>query len=982
VTLTASSKKEEETSVANEALEILGDAKWSEYKEKFGSQPNYTGDDIVINAANAIALPEGAKVLAELGGKTNVLYLPSEGGATWTVTVPETGLYAIDLSFYAISELNGEKVSKAADIERTLRINGEVPFTEVRNLLMTKTWIDVLSDDQIVYDQNGNITDIIYDQDSVGNDRRPTKVEAPEWRKYTVCDPTGYYNGEFFFYLEAGENTITLEAQKEPVALESITLRERKELLTYEEYIAMHVDQGVTRAPQDFIISLEAEFATATSSSTIYGQNDSTSSITSPQHASYSWINDIGGRNGSYNWSSVGQWIEWTVNIPEGKGGFYTISSRFLSSALEGLFVSRRLYIDGEIPFEEANNLEFIYDKGWQGGTFTDGTTEFEFYLEGGKTHTFKLEVNYGNLGGLIAEVRECVTRINEIYITILQISGTDPDPYMDYSYYKRIPDEIAEMNTLARRLYAVSEQIQQISDGKSSSATATIENVARVLETMAADSERQIAKNFSALKSYIGNLGTWLNDIGQQALILDYFVIQPAGNELPKGEGNFFQSAWFEIQKFVYSFIRDNSSFGSAEAGEGVTKIEVWTTVSREYAQIIRSIVDESFGREHPDIAINLKLVTAGTLLPATLSGVGPDVMMDVTSSDCVNYAVRGAVLDLSKYEGFDELKTYFHESAWVPVTVALDSVDGEIAVYGVPEKQSFSVMFYRKDIFASLDLKVPNTWDEFNAIMPILVSQNYLVGMPHDTTITNMFIYQNGGSLYSNGGTTISFDQDITLDAFTQLCTFFTTYRFPLTYDAANRFRSGEMPVFIGDYITFYNQFTIFAPELKGLWGFTTVPGTVQEDGSINKSVMAAINSIVIMMDAADRGTDEAGFKFIKWWMGATVQGQYANELVALLGPAGKYATANMDAFNDMSWTASELKEIQNQFSNLQAVPEMPGSYIIARNVEFAFLNVYNNDYVPSEALQDYTNTINAEFQRKRDELKRKFFVPSNTK
>ena len=58
------------------------------------------------------------------------------------------------------------------------------------------------------------------------------------------------------------------------------------------------------------------------------------------------------------------------------------------------------------------------------------------------------------------------------------------------------------------------------------------------------------------------------------------------------------------------------------------------------------------------------------------------------------------------------------------------------------------------------------------------------------------------------------------------------------------------------------------------------------------------------------------------------------------------------------------------------------MPGSYIIARNIEFAFLNVYNNDYVPSEALQDYTNTINAEFQRKRDELKRKFFVPSNTK
>ena len=128
VTLTSSSKKEE-TSVANEALEILGDAKWSEYKAKYGSQPKYAGADVVINAANAIELPDGAQVLAELDGKTNVLYLPSEGDATWTVTVPETGLYALEFSYYAISELNGVKVSKAADIERTLRIDGEILYS-------------------------------------------------------------------------------------------------------------------------------------------------------------------------------------------------------------------------------------------------------------------------------------------------------------------------------------------------------------------------------------------------------------------------------------------------------------------------------------------------------------------------------------------------------------------------------------------------------------------------------------------------------------------------------------------------------------------------------------------------------------------------------------------------------------------------------------------------------------------------------------
>lgn len=968
--LLGSGSAKTEESVTNEALEILGDDKWNEYREKYGSYPFYAGSPIQSTLDTA-TLPAGAEVKAQFEGKTNVVYLPDEGAVTWTVTVPETALYAIEIPYYAVQ-------SKATDVERTLRIDGEVPFTEVRNLRMTKTWIDVLSDDQIVLDANGNIEDILYEKDGAENDRRPSKVEAPEWTDYAVSDPTGYYNGEFYFYLEAGEHTITLEAQKEPVVVENPTIRARETLKTYEEYKAEHLALGHTAAPAGTSIRLEAEFCLATSSSTIYGQNDRTSAATSPQHASYTWINDIGGKTGSYNWSSIGQWIEWKIVIPEGAAGMYTINTRFLQDAVKGLFVSRRLFIDGEVPFEEANNLEFLHSDKWQVGPLNDGETEFEFYFSEGE-HTIKLEVNYGNLGEMIAEIRDCVTKINEIYIKILQISGSSPDPYMDYSYYKRIPDEISEMGKIAKQLYAISDEITEIAGGKSSEANATIENVARVLEKMAANSERQIAKNFSQLKSYIGNLGTWINNIGKQALILDYIIIQPAGGELPKAEGGFFADAWYEIQMFFYSFIRDNASFASAAEGENVIPIDVWTTVSREYTQIIRQIIDESFGREHPNISINLKLVTAGTLLPATLSGVGPDVMMDVTSSDCINYAVRGAVLDLSQYEGFDDLQTYFHESAWVPFTVALGSPDGETAVYGVPEKQNFNVMFYRKDIFAELGIEVPTTWDEFNAIMPILVSQNYLVGMGRDISIFNMFVYQNGGELYINGGTEISFNEDVTLDAFTQLCTFFTTYRFPLTYDAANRFRSGEMPLFIGDYITYYNQFTIFAPELKGLWGFTTVPGTVQEDGTVNRSIVTTINSIVIMMDAADRGTDEAGFKFIKWWMGATVQGQYANELVALLGPAGKYATANMEAFNDMSWTASELKEIKNQFANLKGVPEMPGSYIIARNIEFAFLNVYNNDAIPSETLMDYTETINAEFTRKRDELTREFYIPS---
>ena len=826
--VTTATRASDENSATAEAIERLSDDTWAEYMARYGSYPNYTGEPIVIQAVDAeeSSLPTGAEVITELDGRTNVLLLPSEGTVTWQITVPESGLYAIDLSYYPIE-------SKMSDIERTLRINGEVPFSEVRNLVMTKKWVDDLSEVTVTRDENGNITNIEYDKDSSGNDRRPSKIEAPEWMEYTVSDPTGYYNNEFYFYLEAGENTISLQAQKEPMVLDTITLRERETNITYAEYQAMNEAAGYTKAPDDFSIFLEAEYSSATSTSTIYPQNDKSSAINSPQSAKDSLINVIGGNSNSYTWSTLGQWIEWTIQIPEGKAGLYTINTRYLQSASEGLFVSRRLYLDGEVPFEEANNLEFLYASGWATGTFTDGETEFEFYLSEGE-HTIRLEVNFGNLGSLISDLRDCVTRINAIYIKILQISGASPDPYMDYSYYKRIPDEISEMGVLAERLYTISEQMQELT-GQTSSSTATIENVARTLEKMARDSERQIAKNFTQLKSYIGNLGTWINGLSEQSLILDYFVIQPAGGEMPKAEGNFFENAWYEIQMFFYSFFEDEASLASSVEGEDVVTVEVWTTTSREYTQIIRSLVDENFADENPGISVNLKLVAGGTLLPATFSGVGPDVMMDVGSSDAMNYAVRGATLDVSHYDGFDELYGYFHESAWVPTTVALGSPDGEIAVYGIPQTQNFNVMFYRADIFAELGFDVPTNWDEFNAVLPILSSRNYLVGIGRSAerpSVFNTFIYQNGGELYSNNGTTISFDEDVTLDAFTRFCSYYTTYNFPTTYDPPNRFRTSEMPLFIGDYITNYNQLTVFAPEIKGMWGFTAIPGTVHDD------------------------------------------------------------------------------------------------------------------------------------------------------
>lgn len=963
------SASDENSNSFAEALEQLGDDTWKNYSARYADAHRYSGDPIVVKATNytSFKYPAGMsdadaalpfEKLSELDGKTDVLQTPDIGTVEYKVNVPESGLYSIEWDYYPIK-------SKASSIERTLRINGEVPFTEVRNLLMTKVWKD-----EYKYDDNGNI---VFEKDSSDNDARPRKYEDPEWRTYYVCDPTGYYHGSFYFYLEAGENTISLTGQREPVVMSEIRLTSVTDQITYEDYRKIN-DSKPNNASSANPIKIEAEIPSSTSDKTIYPDNDRSSAINSPQHASYILCNVIGGSN----WSTTGQWIEWSLTAPE--SGYYKIYTRFLQNAVEGLYVSRRLRIDGEIPFYEANNTSFVYNSDWQFAALGTEDEEFEIYLEKG-THTISLEVTLGKLGGIISEVRSALTEINNIYLKILSITGPEPDSYQDYKFYSRIPSEIKRMRELSAELFDIANRFEEITGGGSSN-QATLEKIARRLETMSKNSERQIAKNFKGLKTDIGNLGTWLNNVQSQSLKLDYLVLTPA-ETIPnkkeyKAKGNFFENLGFEVSAFVWSFIRDNSSFGSFELEEGKTELVVWTTISRERAQLVRDLVNNDFSIEHPDIGVNMKVVTAGALLPAVFAGVGPDIMMEEASSTVINYAVRGAVVNLYDCDDFQLLKGRFHDSAWTPLTVALDSPDGEKAVYGIPLTQSFSVMFYRKDILAELGItKAPETWDEFETVSETLISNNYEVGMGYNEMF-NIFLYQKGGQLYTNGGTTISYDTDVALDAFTEMCELYTHKKFPKTYDAANRFRTGEIPIIIADYITFYNQFTIFATELNGLWGFTNIPGTVREDGTVDRTTIGSVTAMVVMRDAEEK--KNTAFKFMEWWMRTNVQSAYANELIALLGPAGKYATANYEAFSEMSWSASESKILKAQFKVLKCMPEMPGSYIISRYVNFAYLAVYNNGKNPSDELQGYVDTINREMERKREELKRNFFVPTN--
>ncbi len=995
-------------------------------------------------------------------GKNDGVFLGSEGTATWTFVVDEkfSGNYTIQIVYCQADDRVIDK-SQASDddkegtsnaIERIFYLNGSFPFAEARTLVLNKVW-----EYDYTKTENGENSFKNEKENGKGNDIRPAVYKDPTWVKYTISDSNGYYVNPFEFYIKPGENTISLEGQREDLIIQSIKLIPYEEPISYKEYIAeMEALHGkVSENRPDSSVFQEAEEPLNVSAITMYPVYDRTSSITSgltgKQSASAVKYNTAG----KEQWQNVGEWMSYDIEVPE--SGYYTIAVRYKQSLLSGMYVSRKLYINDEVPFKEAANCRFPHSNSWQTCFLGDGKTEFEFYFEAGKTYNIKLEATLGEMGEQIKQVSDSLSNINNCYLEILKLTGTDPDANRSYGFTRVMPDVLKVMLYEAQNLESVYNYLVSVNkaqDGGTGEGekTATIKQVYQLLEKMATN-ESEIPANLSTLKSQIGSLGTWINSAKTQPLQVDYYQLQSKEEKLPKADANFFQALWFEIKLFVASFAGDSYDEQNTTASDVDEVIEVWVVTGRDQAQIIRNLIENDFTpnkyviyengeAKEVKIGVNIKLIAGGTLLPSIIAGVGPEVSLMEGSSTIIDYALRNAIKPLNDYinndienydpaSGKDNILEVFPNAAFEPLTLynfgygdsyswtdedlylwrqdTQNGVDtnGEgtdddatygygwvnkdkdgkvesrgIELYAMPDSLSFSMMFYRKDVLTSLEIELPETWDDMLAILPILQYNNMEIGIQNDMYT---FTYQNGYEAYSNNGMTINFGSPGVLNSFEQMCNYYTQYSLPYTYDFANRFRTGEMPIGISAY-TSCNQLSVFASELSGLWTFVPLPGQVVKDADgntvlnsdgtakINRSAIAAVTGCVMIdngSSAEQQKKDLCAWEFMRWYTGSEFQADYSNEIVSIMGIAARPATANRLALEDLPWTSEEKNNISKQFESLVAVPNHPGSYYLARYVNFAFLAAYNEGKDASDSLNEYVATINKELARRRQEF-----------
>ena len=931
------------SSAATTGTDSIRQTSYTNYVKKYAdaARPDQTVE-VLGKDYDPASVTDAQITVTTVDGENDVMqWANQEGSVSWTVNIPETGVYNIKMIYEALE-------SNTNDVEFSLLIDGESPYATASRITLSKRWI--------------NESEI--KQDSRQNDICPGQISTPCWQETPLEDIDGLFNEPLEFYMEAGEHTITFESEKAEFAVKSFTFYQYEAPAAY----TAPSDSDLTQA-QGQKITLEGETAAYKSSRTLYPTSDKSSYLTSsangssPTKTRYNTI-------GSGSWTQSTQTVTWEFNVD--KAGYYKIGIRGRQDQMRGMYSNRRLYVNGEVPCLEANQIKFYYDTDWSITTpKSENGDDLYFYLQAG-TNTISLEAVPGEIGEIMGNLDELVYNINSYYRQIRQITGPDPDEYNNYMIDTAIPSIVPDFKEYAKTLRDKKAEIEKLS-GSGGTEAETLEKMAIVLDKCIKKPDL-IPEMMSQIKDNITSVSSFVNQYREQPLEVDMIEVATSDQDFTSCDKSFFGSLGFGFKGFIGSFFEDYNALSD----EDESAMECWVMLGRDNAEALQQLISSEYNPT-AKTKINLKLVQGG-IVEATFAGKGPDLALFMGGDFPIQLAARGVLTDLTTFSDFDEVKTRFADDATV-----LYQYNG--GTYGLPCDQTFPMLFYRSDILSEYGIDPAtdlNTWDgllnclptlqrnylEVGLILPVMTSTGGTTQVSAITEPGNTFamlLLQQGLNYYNEEQTKTTFDTQEAVNAFDTWTKFYTTYSFQQTYDAFTRFRTGDMPVVIQNY-TFYNQLSVAAPEIKGCWGFQPVPGTVQEDGTINHAANSNGSGAIIFTKAADQ---EGAWDFIKWFTSTDAQVKYGNNIESILGTMGRYATANEEALQQLSWTTSEVNLLLDQLNSQVEIPIIPASYGVTRNVMNAFRAVVNDYDNARDTLFWYNKDINDEITRKLEDL-----------
>jgi len=857
-------------------------------------------------------------------GKEVLSWNNGNGWIEWEVDIPADGPYQLRLDYKSLKK-------GFTSIHVGLEIDGKSPFREAKSIELVRNWKDLK---------------FPYARNVLGDEIRSEQEEIDSWKTEFVTD-YAVSSEPLIFHLTKGSHSIKLSGLNESLDLGEIHIQSPESIPTYEEYVQSH---AAAANENIWFQMIEAEQYLQKSHPSIQTGNVQEPYV-SPDPQGRLVYNVIDGNR----WKKAGQWIEWAFEVPE--TGTYEIDLKYFQRYQGKSNVYRTMMIDGKVPFKELLHYTFPYNNQLEVQPLHDEQGKpYRFYLDKGK-HVLRAIVDASPLDPALQSLSTAIRDLRKLEQSVRQITGNygegigDANRTWDIDTY--IPNIYDKLQHIKSNLTIVKGYLNGMNQ-HSTDATSALSICIRELADFI-DDVNEIPNKMNKFADIQSRLSGQLDSLSEQALMVDYIVVRTPLAKPDLKQSTVFAKIPYAMGNFVRTFFMDYN------LGKFATDhtLKVWVGRGRDYVNLLQEMIDQQF-TPATGIRVNVNLMPdPNALILGNAAGDHPDVALGVGQDAPVDYAMREAVVDLTRFDGFDEAALRFHPGV-------LRSFSYKQGVYALPETQSYKMLFYRKSILEQLETGVPQTWEDVYALLPSLQEKGMAFYYPAKEFAP--FFYQNGAEFYTSDGLEPALNEEKSYAAFEQWTDLFAKYDLPKEVPAFfHHFKLGDIPIGIADFNT-YIQLLAAAPEIRDDWGIAPIPGVKQTDGTIARWIPNELTAGMIMSKSNKK---EEAWRFLDWWTSTDTQIQFGNHIESFYGIEYRWNTANLQALASLSWPADHLKVIREQNRWSKNIPVVPGSYYLSRELDFAWNQTVLGGVPANESLEKSFISLEREMKRKQMNL-----------
>ena len=861
--------------------------------------------------------------------------------------IHDEGLYLLRLRYVS-------QTTSIKPIQFRLFVNGELPYDEASRFKLKTLW----SQNEIIQ------------QDRFGNDIVPESYQVYQPIDFILEDNVGLYEDPLYVYLHEGINSLTFDLIDGEAYIFEVGF---ETLETLDSYM-----NPETYASSNQHVLIEGEDFTIKSDPSIRGGSHREPYVT-PFSLMESRLNILDGQ--TFNRGRQSVYYDVTIETD----GYYYITFKALQNASVNTSVFRDITINGEYPFVEAKGIEFTYNRTFQHRTLGNETYDFKFYLPAGH-HQIGIHTNISMYQNLYLNTLEIMSNINALTLDIQKITGNQLDENRDWNITDYLPDLVSTLQNLTFDIKALYDDWTSIHSEQTSPTTTALKLSYERMQKLLED-PNELPRNLNDLSigsgSVLALIGTILPQLIESPLSIDSIYIHEDIDDLPSLRAPFFTRLWVNIQRFFLSFFSDQYNDEASD-----DELEVWVNRGRAYVDLMQQMADTLYTPEtNQKVRISI-MPDENKLILANAADAQPDIAVGIAAWRPFEFSIRGSLHDLRTFDDFYDVASRFESGSFTGLIY-------QEGVYALPDTQNFQLLFYRKDVLSNLDLDVPNTWNDVIEMLPELqrFGLNFYIPLANNAAFKSFdttfpWIVQHGGSLYSENGFSVAYDDPKTLEAIKTMTDLFKIYSLPVEVGSFyQRFRYGDLPIGVGDF-GMYVQLLNAAPEISGLWDIALIPGVYNETtDTINRSFVGA--STVNVIFEASTLKDEA-WDFLNWWSDTETQVIYSERLITTYGPEFLWNTANKEAFENMSWDRNHQSIILEQWQYVYDPIKVPGSYMVERELSNIWNRVVYDGVNIRTAVEDATVIVDREITRKMTEfgylntdgvIIKNYFIPTDT-